>query len=47
MENENIKAECVLCNDDKKEYSGTLRSTSNFRLHVKVNLLFIIYLLLY
>ncbi|CAI6366810.1 unnamed protein product [Macrosiphum euphorbiae] len=35
MENENIKAECVLCNDDKKEYSGTLRSTSNFRLHIK------------
>jgi len=41
MENENIKAKCVLCNDDKKEYSGTLRSTSNFRIHIKVNLLII------
>jgi len=41
-ENENInKAECVLCNDAKKEYSGTLRSTSNFRIHIKVNLLII------
>ncbi|XP_050066382.1 uncharacterized protein LOC126555508 [Aphis gossypii] len=34
-ENENIKAECVLCNDVKKQYSGTLRSTSNFRIHIK------------
>lgn len=36
-ENESIKAECVLCNDKNNEYSGTLRSTSNFRVHIKVS----------
>jgi hypothetical protein len=37
----NIKASCVLCHDEKKEkriLSGSLKYTTNFRLHIKVGI---------
>jgi len=41
----NVKTKCVLCEEEKKEtkiISGAIKSTSNFRLHIKVSVYYLI-----
>lgn len=39
IENDNVRALCILCNNDKAVISGSIQANSNFRTHIKVSII--------
>jgi len=39
IENDNVRALCILCNNEKAVICGSIQANSNFRTHIKVSII--------
>lgn len=39
IDNDNVRALCILCNNEKAVISGSIQANSNFQTHIKVSII--------